>query len=420
VATLTAILRDEPRNMLEVAPDIPPRLADVVQRCVRKVSDDRFQTMRDVHLALGTLKHESDSGVLYRSAVATPSQIQLPPVTKGSPSGSLPGVVIPPSDEAKKKKMMMIGGAAVAAVLIVGALALFMRPPDPTPPPAPVKEVAEVPPPAPEPEALTNDGVIQLVTAKVPLDVIYNQMRSAPTNFTLTAAEIARLTQAGVPPDVIKAMQDPKNIPVASASIAAPAPAAAGKNAPKSTPEAAKGATKSDPKGTASTPGPIANTPAPAAEVAAVIPPPVVETPRPRPEPQAQTKQVVLADASPFPILLSADIPEDAKEGFQLRFHVAKDVTVGDTVVIAKGASVTGQIAQGKGVFKKMTLRLLTVTGVDGKMHKIRALSARKKEEPERNVETNVKPKGNKVAADAGTEYLAYVDGDMTVTVRSR
>jgi hypothetical protein len=31
-----------------------------------------------------------------------------------------------------------------------------------------------------------------------------------------------------------------------------------------------------------------------------------------------------------------------------------------------------------------------------------------------------VKPKGNKVAADAGTEYLAYVDGDMTVTVRSR
>jgi hypothetical protein len=31
-----------------------------------------------------------------------------------------------------------------------------------------------------------------------------------------------------------------------------------------------------------------------------------------------------------------------------------------------------------------------------------------------------VKPKGNKVAADAGFEYLAYVDGDMVVTVKTR
>jgi hypothetical protein len=152
--------------------------------------------------------------------------------------------------------------------------------------------------------------------------------------------------------------------------------------------------------------------------VAAVTPAPVVvETPRPKAE---QTKQVVLADGSPFSIILSADIPEDAKPGLQLKFTVARDVVVGDSIVIAKGALVTGQISQGKGFMKKMALKLLTVTGVDRNMHKIRALSSRSNKEPERPVETNVKPKGNKVAADAGFEYLAYVDGDMVVTVKTR
>jgi serine/threonine-protein kinase len=419
VATLTAILRDDPRSISEVAPDIPPRLADVVTRCLRKVPDDRFQTMRDVHMALGTLKHESDSGVLYRSVLATQSEMQLPPV-KGkapTPATQTGSAVTPPVEGDGKKKGIMIA-AAVAAVLIIGAVAMFMmRSPETKSPAEPVK-VAEsapvtVPPPvAPaQPETLTNDGVIQLIGAKVPLDVIYNQMRSAPTNFSMTAAEIARLSKAGVPAEVIKAMQDPKNIPSASAK----------NNAPKATPvdTAKAGAIKAPEatptKGGATTPAPA---PAPAPEVAAVTPAPVVvETPRPKAE---QTKQVVLADGSPFSIILSADIPEDAKPGLQLKFTVARDVVVGDSIVIAKGALVTGQISQGKGFMKKMALKLLTVTGVDRNMHKIRALSSRSNKEPERPVETNVKPKGNKVAADAGFEYLAYVDGDMVVTVKTR
>jgi hypothetical protein len=135
----------------------------------------------------------------------------------------------------------------------------------------------------------------------------------------------------------------------------------------------------------------------------------------------AATKQVVFADGSPFTIALTAPIPENAKEGTQLRFAAVEDVRVGDSLVIAQGALATGEITQAKGrLLGKMQLRLLTITGVDGKMYKIRALSSRTNKNQERPVDTGVKPKGDKVAADAGTRYIAYVDGDMVVTVRSR
>lgn len=129
----------------------------------------------------------------------------------------------------------------------------------------------------------------------------------------------------------------------------------------------------------------------------------------------------MLPDGSPFAIALAADIPDNAKEGIQLRFIVVNDVRVGDALVIAKGAVATGQITQAKGrLMGKMQLRLLTVSGVDGKLYKIRALSSRSQKVQERPVDTGVKPKAEKSAADAGTQYIAYADGDMQVTVRGR
>ena len=89
--------------------------------------------------------------------------------------------------------------------------------------------------------------------------------------------------------------------------------------------------------------------------------------------------------------------------------------------MIAKGTVATGQITQAKGrLMGKMQLRLLTVSGVDGKLYKIRALSSRSQKVQERPVDTGVKPKAEKSAADAGTQYIAYADGDMQVTVRGR
>jgi hypothetical protein len=66
-----------------------------------------------------------------------------------------------------------------------------------------------------------------------------------------------------------------------------------------------------------------------------------------------------------------------------------------------------------------MTLRLLTVSAADGKLYKIRALSGSGSKN-ERPVETQVKPKNNKNVSDSGTQYIAYVDGDMHVTVRGK
>ena len=69
VSTLSAILRDEAKPINEVAPDVPPQIEQVVKRCLRKSPDDRWQSMQDVKAALQALKHESDSGQLYKPKI---------------------------------------------------------------------------------------------------------------------------------------------------------------------------------------------------------------------------------------------------------------------------------------------------------------------------------------------------------------
>lgn len=405
VGTLSAILRDDARPIAEIAPDVPPKLEQVVTRSLMKNPDDRFQTMKDMHHALGALKHESDSGVLYRSMVMTPSEIQK---TGGKPASA--SKITPPAAPEAKSKTPMIAAAAVGAVVIGGIIWSQMGG-QPAPPPAPAPKaepVAAAPAPAPVPDAtLTNQGIIDMVKAKVPIEVIYSQLRNAPKNFDLSASAIIKLTSEGVSPAIIDGMRDPKTIPAAKAAATLPVQA---KSNDKSVP-----ATPVAPTATPAKQEPVAATPSapppPPAAVAEVV------TPRPAP-PAPGGKQVVLADGSPFPISLTADLPENAKEGVQLRFAVVNDVHVGDVVVIAKGAVATGQITQTKGrLMGKMQLRLLTVTAVDGKVYKIRALSARSNKNQERPVDTGVKPRGDKVAADAGTQYIAYVDGDMNVTL---
>jgi hypothetical protein len=134
---------------------------------------------------------------------------------------------------------------------------------------------------------------------------------------------------------------------------------------------------------------------------------------------------VTLTDGLTFSITLAEDIPQNVEEGRSIRFTVAKEVRVGELVVIAKGASVVGEIAQAarKGTFgiggSKMTLRLLVVDAVDGKKYRVRAQSTRAADgKNERPVETNVKPKNKDLVAAAGTEYVAYIDGDATLSIK--
>ena len=402
LSTLSAILRDEVRPIPEIAPDTPPQLEQVIQRCLRKNPDQRFQSMKEVQVALGALKHESDSGMLYR----TRAGMEPWPAPKKS---SLP---------------LMTGiGAAAAVVVIVGGGAWWWthRTPKPiAPPSAAVQPAANpaatnaqpgvtTPPPASAPvapapgpvanadQALTNDNIIQMVDAKVAPAVILSQIRNSKTAFNLSSAEVIRLSKAGVPETVIESMRNPKAAPPKSAAVPAsgsPAPATAA-------------------AATASVPS--VPTPAPAA----AAPPPATA-----PSGGSMTA-ATLTDAMVFSITLAEDVPQNAEEGRPLRFTVTRDVHVGDLVVIAKGAPVTAEITQAerKGRLgiggSKMQLHLLLVEAVDGRKYRVRAQSARSADgKNERQVETNNKPKNKDLVAAAGTEYVAYLDGDVTLTVK--
>jgi serine/threonine-protein kinase len=400
LSTLSAILRDETRPIPEIAPDTPPQLEHIINRCLRKHPDQRFQTMKEVQTALGALKHESDSGMLYRTRAG------MEPFPQAKRSALPSGIT-----------WLTGAGAAVVVLAIAGGGAWWWthRAPkvEPAPPvvaqtnPQPVPVAVEappsvpVPPPAPTDQPLTNDNIIQMMEAKVSPAIILSQIRNSKTAFNLSSQEVIRLSKAGVRENIIEAMRDPKAIPAKYAAAPAsptPVPVVVPAGAPPSS----------------------SSSPAPA-----VTPPP---PPEPVPAVSASPSRVVavtLSDGMAFTISLTEDVPQNVEEGRQLHFTVSKDVKVGDLVVIAKGAPVVGEVAQAarKGTLGfggvKATLRLLVVDAVDGKKYRVRAQSARGADgKNERPVETNTRAKNKDMAADTGTEYIAYIDGDVTISVK--
>ena len=395
LSTLSAILRDEARPIPEIAPDTPPQLEQVIQRCLRKHPDQRFQSMKEVQTALGALKHESDSGMLYR----TRAGMEPWPKPKKSPTPWMAGA-----------------GAALAVLAIAGGTAWWWmhRAPKVAPPIAvetpivqnPVQtavqpaQPAVTPPPVAPPadQALTNENIMQMVEAKVSPALILSQIRNSKTAFNMSAQEVIRLSKAGVPETVIEAMRNPK---VAFSKVAVLPPPAS--TAPSTA-------------GTA--------TPAAPAAVPAPEPPPA-SVPAASSSGAKSLVGVTLSDGMIFPITLAEDIPQNAEEGRPLRFTVAKDVRVGDLTVIAKGATVTGEIVQTgrKGIVgiggAKMTFRLLLVDAVDGRKYRVRSQAGRSTDgKNDRPVETNNRPKNKELVAAAGADYLGYIDGDATLSIK--
>jgi len=64
LATLTAILREEPKPASQIAEGLPRELERIIARCLRKDPERRFQAMPDLKVALEELKEESTSGTL--------------------------------------------------------------------------------------------------------------------------------------------------------------------------------------------------------------------------------------------------------------------------------------------------------------------------------------------------------------------
>jgi hypothetical protein len=134
------------------------------------------------------------------------------------------------------------------------------------------------------------------------------------------------------------------------------------------------------------------------------------------------TMTVTVNNALPVRIVLSEDIPADAEEGAVLHFTALADFRVGDVVVIAKGAGISGVIADvgkkkflGKG---KTTFRLEKADSVDGQKLNVRAAATRRGDDPgTRPVDSGKGAKSKEFAATRGAEYLAYIDGDQTITI---
>lgn len=107
-----------------------------------------------------------------------------------------------------------------------------------------------------------------------------------------------------------------------------------------------------------------------------------------------------------------------------MKFAVAANLLVqGDKVAIRQGAVVTGAIVDEKkkggplGIGgKSMTFKLTQVEGADRSL----MVRAEPTKGSDHSVDSSVKGKvksTDAVAAPAGSEYIAYIDGDQTVTV---
>ncbi len=407
ISTLSAVLRDEVKPIAEIAPDVPQELEQIIDQCLRKDPDARWQSMREVERALTALRKQSDSGTLYRSHLS---------------SSTLTGTIAPPPTapvpaSAVRRgfpKALLLGVAGIVVVLAASAAGgwWWMNRPKPAPPavaqtpaPAPVAPApAPAPPVAPADSVLTNDSIIEMVQAKLPISLIVSQIKSSKTNFSFSTAELIRMSKAGVPESVIRFMREPNS----------PAPREA--SAPRETPATRGTPAPADAAAPRVTPAPK-DVPAPRAE--SPVPPS-----RPSNVP-VQTTAVSVADALPFRILLADDVPADASPDQAVRFTVPDGLKIDDAVVIAKGATVTGSIfaaAGKKNVFGKggkMTFRLLQADAVDGKKLNVRAAPSRGANgSPVRQFDTGKGAKSKELAAARGTEYIAYTDGPQSVSVR--
>ena len=348
LTTLTAILRDDPKPLLDVRADAPPGLQSVISRCLAKSADGRFQTIGEAIVAL------KDAPTVTMTAIPA-----VKPAAAATPAGG--------------KKTGLIA-AGVAAALIAGGggwFALSRKTPQ-APPPAVTAPVEEA-----KPKVLNNDGVIDMVKGKVSQELIAATIRDSRTEFDLSAPEIIRLTKEGVPDAVMQMMRNP-----AVAAAAAP---------PK----------KPD-------------SPPPAAASQSTPAPPAPETPAAPAAAAPATIAVAVPDGTPLALVLTEDVSADADTGAVLKLAVARDLIVADHLVIAKGAVVHATVAdlpkrRLKMVVGRGTMEIHSVNGVDGHKVKLRATRGSGR------AELANKGKNKDLLSPAGTEYVAYVNGNAEV-----
>ncbi|HEV2445360.1 MAG TPA: serine/threonine-protein kinase, partial [Candidatus Sulfopaludibacter sp.] len=319
ISTLSAVLRDEVAPISALTPEVPREVEDFINGCLRKDPNARWQTMKEVEMALTALKRRSDAGALS-ARYAAPSSVAKAPQSTASVAASAPGSI-------SLNRILVLGAACVLLLLAAGTAWWWSRPGRHS-----AAQVAQQPPaasqPAPEQPA---------PTPAAPPDA------GAPATPAASPAPVAAIPAASVPVPPPASKKDISALPPAPqecAPVVSPAPAKAA--------------------------APVV--------VAPPKPPARPDTPRV----PAQLVTVSLGDGVPFRIVLAQDVTVLAQEHDPVIFRAADDVKAGSVVVIAKGATVTGEVASGNGkkflgIGSKMTFKLDSAETVDGQKIPVRA-----------------------------------------------
>ncbi|MEE8367439.1 MAG: serine/threonine-protein kinase, partial [Thermoanaerobaculia bacterium] len=111
ISTITSILRDMPPPLTDVRQNLPRHLSRIVNHCLAKEPDRRYQSALDVRNELDELRREIASGEVEMAS--TLSGIGPSPAVRPASSGRRIGPIV--------------GVVAVAALAIAGAIWLFGR-----------------------------------------------------------------------------------------------------------------------------------------------------------------------------------------------------------------------------------------------------------------------------------------------------
>jgi Tol biopolymer transport system component/predicted Ser/Thr protein kinase len=87
IATLAAVLNEEPKPAVRLNEELPPEIEQVLARCLRKDPQRRWQNMADLKVVLQDLKEDSESGKLRRPVTEAVRRRRLPLVWIGLGAG---------------------------------------------------------------------------------------------------------------------------------------------------------------------------------------------------------------------------------------------------------------------------------------------------------------------------------------------
>ena len=381
---LTSVLRDEPRSLTELVPEVPPELERAIWRCMRKDPDDRWQTMEELHRTLLELKQISDSGVLYRPRTLAPGDFTAT-VEMAAPMKAANTVAVPAKAGGMGAMKWILAAVGALLLLAVAGGLWIQRKSAETLSQTPI-EIAEkgvttgdAKIAVPKKGALGNADIEEMVKAKVPDSLVLSQIRNSKTEFDLSSDGVIGLVKAGVPEKLIEAMRNPGKIPVQPVQPLQPGQVLPMTPVAGGTVKVEKPAEKNAEKNTAL---------------------------------KTIGEAITVPDGTPVSLELEQDVPSDAAVGAALFFAVSADVKVDGKVVVVKGATAKGVIVDKLKkkllvIGAKTTYQFTEVSASGGGTLKLRATP--------RAFEGSGKDK--KLAAAKGGTFVGYVDGEQKLAV---